>query len=122
NPLLKQDRIPTPYSLSFELPPTRHNLEQFGWPDRMASYKQSNYVRTVPVEIRFHSIAISIGHLKLTSYLDSLKVTFSGIDYIDGIKSKLYEIDFGRQEFQGAYWNNIDYFDSNHFAYWYKQW
>lgn len=122
NPLMKQDRIPTPYSLSFELPPTRHNLEQFGWPDRMASYKQTRYVRTVPVDIRFHSIVINIGHLKLTSYLDNLKVTFSGIDYIDGIKSKLYEIDFGRQEFQGAYWGEIDFFNELHFAYWYKQW
>src|SRR5690606_6089660 len=122
NPLLKEDRIPTPYSLSFELPATRHNLEQFGWPDRIGSYKQSNYVRTIPIEIRFHSVMISRGHLKLTSYLDSLKVTFSGIDYIDGLRNKLFEIDFGQQEFQGSYSGSIDYGNSSNFAYWYKQW
>ena len=122
NPLLKEDRIPTPYSLSFELPPTRHNLELFGWPDRIGSYKQSNHVRTIAVDIRFHAITISKGHLKLTSYLDNLKVTFSGVDYIDGIKHKLYEIDFGRQEFQGSYTGNINFGSSSHFAYWYKQW
>src|SRR5690606_21652826 len=94
NPLLKEDRIPTPYSLSFELPRTRNNLEQFGWPDRLASYIHGRYIRTIPVDIRFHSITISKGHLKLTSHLDSLKVTFSGIDYIDGLRNKLYEIDF----------------------------
>src|SRR5690606_14681755 len=122
NPLLKEDRIPTPYSLSFELPPTRHNLQLFGWPDRIGSYKQANHVRTIPVDIRFHSITISKGHLKLTSYLDNLKVTFSGVDYIDGIKHKLYEIDFGREDFQGSYTGNINFGSSSHFAYWYKQW
>src|SRR5690606_14532977 len=80
------------------------------------------HVRTIPVDIRFHSITISKGHLKLTSYLDNLKVTFSGVDYIDGIKHKLYEIDFGRQEFQGSYTGNINFGSSSHFAYWYKQW
>src|SRR5690606_35110344 len=122
NPLLKQDRIPTPYSLSFELPPTRHNLEQFDWPDRIGSYKQTRYARTIPVEIRFHSITIGQGHLKLTSYLDSLKVTFSGIDYIDGIKSKLYEIDFGREVFDGRYTGPIDFTDTSHFAWSYRLW
>lgn len=122
NPLLKQDRIPTPYSLSFELPPTRHNLEQFGWPDRIGTYRAGRFVRTIPVDIRFHSITIGKGHLKLTSYLDSLKVTFSGIDYIDGIKSKLYELDFGREEFPGAYWGPILFNNDLHFAYWYKEW
>lgn len=122
NPLLKQDRIPTPYSLSFELPPTRHNLEQFDWPDRIGSYKQTRYVRTIPVEIRFNSITVGQGHLKLTSYLDNLKVTFSGIDYIDGIKSKLYEIDFGREVFEGRYTGPIDFTDTNHFAWSYRLW
>ena len=122
NPLLKEDRIPTPYSLSFELPATRHNLETFGWPDRIGSYKQSNNVRTIPVDIRFHSITISKGHLKLTSYLDSLKVTYSGIDYIEDIKSKLFEIDFGRETFSGSFTGPIDYSNISTFAYSYKQW
>ncbi|NQD71329.1 hypothetical protein HP439_11415 [Sphingobacterium shayense] len=122
NPLLKEDRIPTPFSLSFELPSTRHNLELFGWPNRIGSYKQANYVRTIPVDIRFHSITISKGHLKLTSYLETLKVTYSGIDYIEDIKSKLYEIDFGRETFDGSFSGGIDYYTSTNFAYSYKQW
>src|SRR5690606_20666735 len=122
NPLLKEDRIPTPYSLSFELPSTRHNLELFGWPNRIGSYKQSNYVRTIPVDIRFHSITISKGHLKITSYLDSLKVTYSGIDYIEDIKNKLFEIDFGRETFDGSFSEAVDYNSSANFSFWYKQW
>src|SRR5690606_22192080 len=89
HPLLKEDRITTLYSLSFDLPHSRLELQLFGGPDRIGSYKQANHVLTIPVDIRFHSITISKGHLKLTSYLDNLKVTFSGVDYIDGIKHKL---------------------------------
>src|SRR5690606_15431992 len=118
----KEDRIPTPFSLSFELPPTRHNLEVFGWPDRIGSYRQSTYVRTAPVNIFFNAISIAKGHLKLTSYMENLKVTFFGVDYIDGIKSKLYELDFGREIFAGSYTGAIDFSNPSNFAYSYKQW
>ncbi len=37
NPLFVEDRIPSPYSLTFEVPPTPGNLKALGFPSRITS-------------------------------------------------------------------------------------
>lgn len=123
NPLLKENRIPTPYSLSFELPATQTNLQLFGWPDRVTAYKSKDNIVTVPCEIRFSSISISRGHLKLMSYMKSLKVSFSGIDHVADAKKKLYEIDFGKEYFfDGTHDTPINFLSGDNWARSYRRW
>src|SRR5690606_27976554 len=82
NPFMLEDRVPTPYSLTFELPPTPQNLQIFGYPDRIGSYTSSNnYNRSIEVVIRFNGLLIATGALILTEYDRTLKVNFSGVDF-----------------------------------------
>ncbi|HIY76404.1 MAG TPA: hypothetical protein H9825_09090 [Candidatus Sphingobacterium stercorigallinarum] len=121
NPFMLEDRIPLPYSIAFDLPPTASNLKLFNYPNRIGAYCTDNLKRSFPCEIRFASVNVAKGQLKLTSYLDTIKVQFVGADVNEDLRKKMYEFDFGRLEFQGEY-DEFDFMDPDNFAYRYKNW
>lgn len=123
NPFMLADRIPTPYSLNFELPDTPKNLKQFGWPNRITAYKTANNSFTTPksMEIRFNSIEILKGQVNLVPFSQSLKLRFIGIDYNEFLKQPLNTLDLGRKYFEGSY-SHVNYDDPMNWAYSYKQW
>ncbi|WP_312139509.1 hypothetical protein [Sphingobacterium sp.] len=121
NPMLLEDRIPLPYSISFELPPTPKNLQIFGFPNRIGSYKDESSLSTFPCVIRFSAIIIAKGHLKLISYFDSIKVQFVGSDVNEDLNKKMFDFDFGRETFAGSF-DTFDFENSNNFAHNYKIW
>ncbi|MBP3944416.1 hypothetical protein J5U18_12780 [Sphingobacteriaceae bacterium WQ 2009] len=121
NPFLLQDRVPIPYSLAFNLPPTLTNLNLFDYPNRLGAYIPGAKKAAIPCVIRFESLSISKGRLELDSFDKDIKVRFVGADMNDVIKNKLFDIDFGRESFPGTY-QDTDYTDARNFASSYKAW
>jgi len=75
NPFIEQDRIPLPYSMSFELPLTPKNLATYKNPDRQNSvgcWKEQT------AQIRFNTISIGIGKMGLTEVDENLNTDFVG--------------------------------------------
>ena len=73
NPFMLQDRVPTPYSLTFDLPPTTRNLRIFNFPNRIASHR-NNATITRPCRIMFQSITIASGIVTLTTQHGDISV------------------------------------------------
>lgn len=122
NPFVTEGRVPVPYSFSFDLPPTRLNLEVFNYPQRLAAYKRDGDLqRSVDCKIVFNGLAIASGKLILTKFEKMLTVNFSGLDFNDQLKANLYEINYGKKEFEGEY-TSVDYNKSTNYAYNYKNW
>lgn len=96
NPLMLTDRIPIPYSLSFELPSTPVNLKALKYPNRITS---KNGFGEYECEIIFGLITIMPGYLVVTQWDGTIKVSFRGVRFEDRIKKKLYEIDMERYDF-----------------------
>lgn len=122
NPFMLEDRIPMPYSLSFQLPPTPRNLTAFDYPDRIGTYHQhSNMERSVDSTIRFSSINIASGRLILSKYDSGLHVNFSGIDFNDTMKKQMFTAELDRQDIPGTY-TSVNFNQSGNYAYNYRQW
>lgn len=122
NPMMTEDRIPTPFSLSFEIPATPKNLKLFGYPNRLGTYKQDHagYTKKLTV-LRFNGLNVLQGHMQLTKFDVNLQVHFIGIDYLDFVGKKLYQLNFGRQYFEGAY-SDVNYDQTSNFSHSYIQW
>lgn len=123
NPLMLEDRIPAPYSLNFEIPPTSKNLQAFGFPNRLGSYgiNEDESKNNKPASIRFQSMEILKGHVIFLQYFKNIKLQFIGIDYNEHLKGPMYSLELGRQYFEGSY-HTVDYEDSNNFAAAYLAW
>src|SRR5690606_35358876 len=122
NPFMLEDRVPTPYSLTFELPPTPRNLQLFGYPDRIGSYTSGNsYNRSIEVVIRFNGLLIATGALILTEYDRTLKVNFSGVDFNSKLKDKMFEVPMDTIQIGGTY-NVAEWDNSANYANKYRQW
>lgn len=122
NPFMAEDRIPAPYSLSFEIPGTAHNLALFGFPNRLGVYNNSyTGFSKKNATIRYNSLSLLKGHITLTNVSSTLKINFVGIDFNDNIRIPLYKLDLGRQYFPGEY-DDVDFTDPSNFAYSYLQW
>ncbi len=121
NPFMLEDRVPTPYSLTFELPPTDNNLAVFNYPNRVGSYSRTSEERSVEAAIIFQSIKIAVGRLILVNFDVNLKVNFSGIDFNSQLKDKLFKIPMGQVDFEGTY-TNVNWELSTNYAYQYRQW
>jgi hypothetical protein len=88
NPFMLQDRTPTPYSLNFDLNPTPRNLRLFKYPNRITA--KSVYTELDCV-IRFRSVNIATGVIKLNNFDQTLKVNFKGVSIADTLRKNLYE-------------------------------
>lgn len=96
NPLFITDRIPAPYSLSFELPLTATNVAAFGYPQRPAS---GSVITRVAAELRHSGIIIARGQMLLLEAGKSLKVQFKGSLESDDVRKNLNEINFGEYDY-----------------------
>ncbi len=121
NPFMLEDRIPLPYSFAFELPATPTNLEIFGYPNRIGSYKNMDAGQSFGCVIHFNGLKIAHGQIKITSFQTDISVQFLGFDVNEDLKKKMYEYDLGREVFAGNY-NTFDFNDPSNFASNYKAW
>lgn len=114
NPLFLTDRIPAPYSLSFNVPATADNQALFGYPQRVAS---NSVLRKVPAELRHSAMIIARGELLLLEATKTyFNVQFKGSLESADVRKNLNEIDFGSYDY-GSFPAAISDFD-----YWNKSW
>ncbi len=121
NPFMLEDRIPLPYSFGFEIPLTSKNLVLFEFPNRIASYKEINSNKLYSCTIRFNSLNLAHGQIKITSVSENMNAQFLGFDVDEELKKKMYEYEIGTETFSGNF-NTYDFNDSSNFAYQYKNW
>lgn len=96
NPLFLNDRIPAPYSLSFEVPATPGNLMAFGFPNRVTS---KTVKKVLPVEIRHTGLILGRGDILLLEVTDVLKLQFSGSRSSVNLKARLDKIDISEHTY-----------------------
>lgn len=96
NPLFLNDRIPAPYSLSFEVPATPGNLMAFGFPNRVTS---KTVKKVLPVEIRHTGLILGRGDILLLEVTDVLKIQFSGSRSLVNLKARLDKIDISEHTY-----------------------
>lgn len=121
NPFMLEDRIPAPYSLNFEIPPTPKNLKLWGNPNRLGGYGVNTSKWNKSCVIRFQGLDILKGHVVFIQYLDNIKLQFVGVDYNEYLKVPMNALDIGRKYFLGSY-DTVTYTDSGNFAYHYARW
>ncbi|HWK58100.1 MAG TPA: hypothetical protein VNQ80_12210 [Parapedobacter sp.] len=120
NPFMLQDRVPTPYSLTFELPATARNLKTFNFPNRIASHK-SNATVTRSCRILFQSVTIATGIVTITNFEQTIKAAFKGADLTETMRSYIYEMPMEFYEFDTPDWTDIDFDDPHNYAGRYRQ-
>ena len=97
NPFMLQDRIPSPFSLTFSLPATPGNLAKFNYPNRIASVQ--NYELINDVTIYIDGMAISSGTLKLDTYDNGvINAYYIGSAYIPKPDHLLYNVQMERND------------------------
>ncbi len=92
NPLFATDRIPAPYSLSFEVPPTANNLKAFNFAIRITSV---NGIRKAPAEIRHSGMVMAKGEILLIEAENLLSLQFKGSREADEVNQNLNQLDYG---------------------------
>lgn len=121
NPFMLQDRIPSPYSLTFELPPTNKNLAIFKFPDRIASYQSLSGLTVVrPCRVLFQAVTIDTGYLTLTEFDQQIKASFKGADISNTLRESLFETPMDNVTFTGGNYSEPDFDDPNNYASKYK--
>ncbi|MGJ1419994.1 hypothetical protein ACR79T_10235 [Sphingobacterium spiritivorum] len=121
NPFMLEDRVPAPYSLSFELPPTPTNLRIFGYPNRLGTYKYNSEKSSYSCIIRFQAITIGVGRVEVIEYDQKIKVTFIGVEKVESLRQKMFTLDMGTVRFTGSY-NTVNYKAPGNFGYQYAKW
>jgi hypothetical protein len=121
SPLFVDDRLPVPFSLSFEIPPTPHNLAIFGYPNRLGVHEDGKLFTPKPSKIYFESISIQEGSTSLLQYNKTLKLSFKGIDFNDNLKTALYNKDVEQKDFEGSA-TVLGYDNPLSYQYYYKSW
>jgi len=101
NPLLLQDRIPSPYSLSFELPATPDILKEFGNPNRFNS--KGNW-KLLPMYLKYNSIVFLSGTIKMNFFKKKIKANVIGANLPLLLRETMNSIDLERYDFgSGTY-------------------
>lgn len=75
NPMFLDDKIPSPYSLSFEIPPTTNNLQCFGYAGRLTSLSVK---KKLPARLFFFGIPFSTGEILLLEIEKNIKLQYKG--------------------------------------------
>jgi len=84
NPMFLDDKIPSPYSLSFEIPPTAGNLKSFGYAGRLTS---ADVKKKVKARLFHFDIPISSGEIFLLEVQRNIKLQFKGsVDHANVLK------------------------------------
>jgi len=90
NPLLDENNVIVPYSLSFDIPPTSNNLKRLGYPKRLTS---SSIKYKVKAQVISNEIIYSTGELIVVGYEANIKLQYVGnIDELN-ISTPLNELD-----------------------------
>lgn len=122
NPFMLQDRIPAPYSLTFELPATARNLKIFNFPDRIASYKsQLGITVSRTCRVLFQSVTIDTGYITLTEFERQIKAAFRGADISGALRESLFETPMDVVNFTGGNYNDPNFDDPTSYAAKYRQ-
>jgi len=108
NPTLITDRIPSLYSLSFEVNPTVFNLEAFGFPNRLTSV---SIKLKLPAEIRHSGMILARGEIILLSVQSKIKLQFKGNREPGNLRKNLNSIDMGEYNYGNVtyYQYTLDY-------------
>lgn len=107
NPLLITDRVPSLYTLSFEIPPTILNLKAFGFPNRITS----NALKIkVQAEIRHSGLVIARGELLLLETANFMKLQFKGSRENENLRKEMQNIPMGEYEY-GQFQKDPEYLD-----------
>lgn len=101
NPLFISDKLPVPYSLSFQLPRTPKNSAVFAHANRLATHQDGKAFKAAPCKIFFQSICILQGTITLDEYNKGFNATFKAVDFNDNLKAGFYKKDFGELIFSG---------------------
>lgn len=119
NPFMLADRIPTPYTLNFDLPASDLNLRLLNYPNRVTAFKRQE----IASEIEFDNIVFSRGILKLVNFDKEIKLSYKGVSIFDDLTKKLFDLDLEKYEFglasptgSGRNKWNINRDDPNNFA------
>lgn len=120
NPMMLQDRVPAPYSLTFDLPATTRNLKIFNFPNRIASHK-NNVTITRSCRILFQAITIANGVVTITQFDGVIKAAFKGADLTETMRSHLYETPMHEYQFPTPDWTVRDFDNPTNYAGRYRQ-
>ena len=96
NPLFMDERVPAPYSLSFDVPPTPWNLKVLGFPVRISS---ASIHKRLPAEIRFSGLVLARGEILLIETDPTIKLQFKGSREPEQIAVNLNKIDLGSRQY-----------------------
>lgn len=122
NPFVLQDRIPTPYSLTFELPTTSRNLKIFRNPARIPSYLTAlATIDPVPCTIYFQSLKIAEGVLNTDNYEGGIRASFLGVEFTEGMRRSLFSNQMDAYSFPTSNWFDINFDDPSNYAYRYRK-
>ncbi|EMS34630.1 hypothetical protein C943_03317 [Mariniradius saccharolyticus AK6] len=96
-PLTMQDRIPVPYTTSFDIAPTPYNRKLLGHPERVN--KRNTKYLFEDAEIGYGAVRIYRGSLQVKEVAGRISAFFQASDDLDKIRQNMNEIDLGRIEF-----------------------
>ena len=120
NPMFTTDKLPLPFSLSFDLPPTPKNLKVFKHINRLGAHKGDSLFQPYSCQIYFQSILIQDGVMNATNSEKSIKVQFTGVDFNENLKKALFVKELGTVNFAGD--STAGYNNSSSYYYSYRQW
>lgn len=118
SPFANAERIPTPYTTTFDLPSTPGNLKFFNFPNRVTS---KGGFKEYGCRIYFGAINILTGALVVQQYNRTIKAFFRGVVFSDNLTKKLNTIDAEKYSFGLGRRRTINFSDPDNYASKYKQ-
>jgi|GEM_PF-1176888 len=118
NPFVTAERIPTPYTTTFDLPSTPENLKFFKFPNRVTS---KGGFKEYSCRIYFGAINILTGALVVQQFNKTIKAFFRGVVFSDNLTKKLKDIDAEKYSFGLGTRNVINFNNPDNYAPKYRQ-
>jgi hypothetical protein len=111
NPLFLQDRLPSAYSIQFEVPPTANNLLILGMPHRVTSNKLH---KRLPADLIHFGRLVSRGEILMTGYDNYPKLQFIGSLALSEMGKNLNQLELGQYDYGSfpAEINGFNYSDA----------
>lgn len=118
NPFVTAERIPTPYTTTFDLPSTPENLKFFKFPNRVTS---KGGFKEYGCRVYFGAINILTGALVVQQYNKTIKAFFRGVVFSDNLTKKLKDIDGEKYSFGMGSRRSISFTSEENYAHKYMQ-
>lgn len=118
NPFVTAERIPTPYTTTFDLPSSPENLKFFKFPNRVTS---KGGFKEYGCRVYFGAINILTGALVVQQYNKTIKAFFRGVVFSDNLTKKLKDIEAEKYSFGMGRRAAIMFSNPDNYAYKYKQ-